>query len=117
MKATPAYSREPLMASSPTRAISSIGMLSMTNHPMSSRAAETVERPAPDIPATSKTSLIVAPLGRLGLGWRLQMIVEPSRHVTRQPGEGLEFTERGLTQRVEGAEGREQALAARRTES
>ena len=97
MKATPAYSREPLMASSPTRAISSIGMLSMTNQPMSSKAADTVERPAPDIPVTSKTSLIVAPLGRFGLGWRLQMIVEPSRHAAGQPRERLEFIERRLT--------------------
>ena len=101
MKATPAYSREPLIASSPTRAINSIGMLSMTNQPMSSSAAETVERPAPDIPVTSKTSLIVAPLGRLGLGRRLQMIVEPSRHVTGQPRERLELIERRLSQRVE----------------
>jgi len=73
----------------------------MTNQPMSSKAADTVERPAPDIPVTSKTSLIVAPLGRFGLGWRLQMIVEPSRHAAGQPRERLEFIERRLTQRVE----------------
>src|SRR5580704_2371178 len=97
MKATPAYWREPLIASSPTRAMSSMGMLSMTNQPMSSRAAETVERPAPDIPVTSKTSLIVVPLGRLGLGGRLQMIVEPSRHVTGQPRQRLELVELGLS--------------------
>src|ERR1019366_10027712 len=93
MNAPPASWRGPLMASSPTRAINSIGMLSITNQPMSSKAADTVERPAPDIPVTNKTSLIVVPLGRLGLGWRLQMIVEPSRHVTGQPREGLEFIE------------------------
>ena len=59
MKATPAASLEPADASSPTRTISSRGRLSMTNQPRSSSAVETVERPAPDIPVTNKTSVIV----------------------------------------------------------
>src|ERR1039458_10034840 len=102
MKATPAMSVDPAEASSPTRTTSSKGRLSMTNQPKSSSAAETVERPAPDMPVTSTTSLIAhtclrGPRTRR----RLQMIVEPLGDVIGQPRQGVELIEGGLAQRVQ----------------
>src|ERR1022692_4747319 len=98
--------------------MSSGGMLSMTNQPRSSSAAEAVERPAPDMPVTSNTSLIVRTLlGGPRLARALQVIVEPGGHVSGQPGQRRQLVERGLAQRVQGAELLEQAVTSRRAQS
>ena len=51
-----------------------VGRLSMTYHPRSSKAAEAVDRPAPDIPVTMRTRctpsvLPITPADTSGLVW------------------------------------------------
>ena len=60
-KATRSISEPVPSTSSLTLAISADGMLSITNQPRSSRAAPAVDRPAPDIPVTTRYSLIDPP--------------------------------------------------------
>src|SRR5271170_3560146 len=112
MNATPTNSGEPDTARSLTRGIKSTGRLSITNHPRSSSDAETVDRPAPDMPVTRRISFIAsALLGQPERRRRMQVIVDRARQLLRDARRAGELRHAGEPDLVEGSKLLTQALS------
>src|ERR1700728_829509 len=120
--------------SSATLGTSDDGRLSMTNQPMSSKVAAAVERPAPDIPATTRNSLIAClvwpnrsratrslrgerPGPGGGSAAQVQLAEDRVGDRGRQPPERAQLLERGAAQRLEAPHVGEQPLTAGRAET
>ena len=87
-KATRSISEPVPSTSSDTFAIRAEGMLSITNQPRSSSVAAAVDRPAPDMPVTTRYSLIGPSLTRRSSvrgQRRVQPLEDGGTHLGRQP--------------------------------
>src|SRR5664280_1196144 len=88
-KATRFISEPAPSTSSETLAMSAEGMLSITNQPRSSSVAAAVDRPAPDIPVTTRYSLMgplsVSGASSVGRQRRVEPLVDGTAHGRRQP--------------------------------
>ena len=89
-KATRSISDPVPSTSSETLEIRAEGMLSITNQPRSSRVAPAVDRPAPDMPVTTRYSLTASTFARFGgrpvRGQRgVQPLEDRRTHLGRQP--------------------------------
>ncbi len=83
-------------------------MLSMTNQPRSSSVAPAVDRPAPDIPVTTRYSLTRplshGPGGAPGTHRLVEPPVDRVGHLVGQPREGPELLEVGPAQGADAPE-------------
>ena len=110
--------------SSDTLEIRAEGMLSITNQPRSSRVAPAVDRPAPDMPVTTRYSLIGPPSqpasspvgGSSGRQRRVEPLVDGGTDGCRQPRYAHQLVPRRISQCRQAAELLDQPVAPLRAQ-